>query len=451
MSFVPHTSEDVQSMLQTIGVNQVTDLFEEIPESLLLTQPLKLPKALDELALSRLMKDRAAQDNTFLSYLGAGAYQHYIPAAVWEIVGRGEWLTCYTPYQAEASQGSLQLIYEYQTMMASLTGMEVSNASLYDGATALAEAILMAARSNGSAQKNRVLMPSSVNPLYQHTVDTIIKTQHLASQSVNFVRSSGLIDVDQLKTRDVSDVFALVIQQPNFFGGLEDVHALTDWAKSNGLLVIACVNPMSLALLCEPGSWGKEGADIVCGEGQPLGVPLASGGPYFGFLTSRMSLVRQMPGRIVGATVDEEGRKGFALTLQAREQHIRRAKAKSNICTNQGLLVTAATIYMSLMGFEGLKRVAEQSHANMNYFLSQIKKLSGVHVLFDASYFHECVLHFDKPVKTILEYMQKHNILAGLSLKPYYSEYDNALLVCTTEIKRESDIDQYIDILRGVL
>ena len=327
MSFIPHTDDDIRDMLAAIGAG-------------------------------RLMAERAARDGRQLNFIGAGAYDHHVPAAVWAIVTRGEFYSAYTPYQAEASQGTLQLLYEYQSMMASLTGMEVSNASLYDGATALAEACLMAVRANRRSKSARILLPVACNPRYRETVQAVAGNQNLAFELLPYDASGGQTTVASLDKYRGEDITALVIQQPNFFGMLEDVDALTDRAHDAGMLVIAVVNPVSLALLKPPGEWGTRGVDIVCGEGQPLGVPLASGGPYFGFMTTRMEHVRQMPGRIVGRTVDLDGKPGFTLTLQAREQHIRRSKATSNICTNQGLLVTAATIYMSLLGPRGLAQVA---------------------------------------------------------------------------------------------
>ena len=281
-----------------------------------------------------------------------------MPAAVWAIVSRGEFYSAYTPYQAEASQGTLQLLYEYQSMMASLTGMDASNASLYDGATALGEACLMAVRAHRKSKSARILLPAALNPRYRDVVKAVAGNQRLAFELLSYDDRGGHTPAASLERYRGEDVTALVIQQPNFFGTLEDVDELTDRAHEMGMLVIAVVNPVSLALLKPPGEWGARGADIVCGEGQPLGVPLSSGGPYFGFMTTRMEHIRQMPGRIIGRTVDLDGKPGYTLTLQAREQHIRRSKATSNICTNQGLLVTAATIYMSLLGPRGLAQVA---------------------------------------------------------------------------------------------
>ena len=351
--------------------------------------------------IGRLMAERAARDGRQLNFIGAGAYDHHVPAAVWAIVTRGEFYSAYTPYQAEASQGTLQLLYEYQSMMTSLTGMDASNASLYDGATALAEACLMAVRANRRSKSARILLPVASNPRYRETVQAVAGNQNLAFELLPYDASGGQTTVASLEKYRGEDITALVIQQPNFFGTLEDVDALTDRAHEAGMLVIAVVNPISLALLKPPGEWGTRGADIVCGEGQPLGVPLSSGGPYFGFMTTRMEHVRQMPGRIVGRTVDLDGKPGFTLTLQAREQHIRRSKATSNICTNQGLLVTAATIYMSLLGPRGLAQVASACMERSAQLVDALTRVQGVRLAFDRPRFHEALLLLDRPVRGV--------------------------------------------------
>ncbi|MGQ0530018.1 MAG: aminomethyl-transferring glycine dehydrogenase subunit GcvPA, partial [Panacagrimonas sp.] len=375
MPFIPHTETDVSQMLSAIGAPSIEALFDEIPADLRCGKLKGVPEGLSEMEVARLMSERAAQDGRLINFCGAGAYEHHIPAAVWEITTRGEFYSAYTPYQAEASQGTLQLLYEFQTMMSELTGMEVSNASMYDGATALAEAILMAARANDANTSPNILLPRALHPFYAEVVTSCTAAQGLVTHTLPYDPSSGRA---QAQRGDGPAPTAVVIAQPNFFGVLEDVDALTDWAHAQGALVIAVVNPTSLALLKPPGQWGAKGADIVCGEGQPLGAPLSSGGPYFGFLTARKSLARQMPGRIVGRTIDLDGKQGFALTLQAREQHIRRAKATSNICTNQGLLVTAATIYMSLVGPQGLAKVASASMANTRVLVDALNQVPGV-------------------------------------------------------------------------
>jgi glycine dehydrogenase subunit 1 len=455
MAFIPHTPEDIAGMLKVIGARSIDDLFDEIPAQLR-AGTLALPAPLSEMEIGRLMSQRAALDGRPLNFIGAGAYEHHIPAPVWAITTRGEFYSAYTPYQAEASQGTLQLIYEYQSMMCALTGMEVSNASLYDGASALAEACLMAVRANRNSTSRRILMPRAVNTVYAQVAAAIAGNQDIGFQSVDYDRAAGRTLLEALAAFSGQDFTALVLQQPNFFGSLEEVDALTDWAHQNNIMVIAVVNPTSLALLKAPGEWGssvdgKQGADIVCGEGQALGVPLASGGPYFGFMATRMQYVRQMPGRIVGRTLDADGRPGFSLTLQAREQHIRRSKATSNICTNQGLMVTAATIYMSLLGPRGLEAVAQASMQRTHDLVSALSKVPGVKRAFTTPHFHEAVLILDRAPGTILAALSRRGILGGLDLSERYPELGHAMLVCATETKLDADIDAYASALSDAM
>lgn len=441
MPFIPHTEEDIQAMLASIGAKTIDDLFDEIPPALKGGSLKRVPPGLSEMEISRLMLERAEADGRYLSFIGAGAYEHHIPAAVWQITTRGEFYSSYTPYQAEASQGTLQLLYEYQTMMASLTGMDVSNASMYDGASALAEAALMAVRSHKSSR--RILMPATVHPIYRRVVRAIVKNQGIDVVEIPYCKESGQTLPEFLDAFDKEEFAALVIPQPNFFGVLEQVDALTDWAHSKNALAIGVVNPVALALLSPPGDWGAKGADVAVGEGQPLGIPLSSGGPYFGFMACKQALVRQMPGRIIGRTTDQDGKPGFVLTLQAREQHIRRSKATSNICTNQGLMVTAATIYMALTGPEGLRRIAAQSHANTLVLLEKLEVLKGVKRIFNGSLFHETVISLPGPVDDILRTLQNQQILGGLNLKDFYPELGSAILVCATETKTLADLENY--------
>ena len=448
MPFIPHTEEDISTMLASIGANTIEDLFDEIPLALK-SGSLKALPGLSEMEISRLMQDRAEVDGRYLNFIGAGAYEHPIPSAVWQITTRGEFYSSYTPYQAEASQGTLQLLYEYQTMMASLTGMDVSNASMYDGASALAEAALMAVRSHKSSR--RILIPTSLHPIYRRVVRAIVKNQGIEVIEIPYNLECGHTLVESLAPYAGQDIAALVIPQPNFFGVLEPVDALTDWAHANSALAIGVVNPMSLALLTPPGEWGSTGADVAVGEGQPLGIPLSSGGPYFGFMACKQALVRQMPGRIIGRTTDLNGNPGFVLTLQAREQHIRRSKATSNICTNQGLMVTAATIYMSLLGPEGLRRVATQSHANTLSLVEQLETLKGVKRIFSGDLFHEAVVTLPAPVAGALKMLKNQGVLAGLDLSEHYPELGNALLVCATETKIASDLEKYVSHLARAL
>ncbi|MFZ5593885.1 MAG: aminomethyl-transferring glycine dehydrogenase subunit GcvPA [Pseudomonadota bacterium] len=452
MPFIPHTEDDIRQMLAAIGASGIEDLFDEIPPELRAEAALEnIPDGMSEMDIARLMTERAEQDGRPLCFAGAGAYDHHIPAAVWEIATRGEFYSSYTPYQAEASQGTLQLLYEYQTMMASLTGMDVSNASLYDGASALAEAVLMAVRANRKSQSKRVLLPSTVHPVYRKVVHAIVRTQNIELIELAYCAECGHTVPEALEKYSGQDIAALVIPQPNFFGVLEEVDALTDWAHRNGALAIGLVNPVSLALLAPPSTWGEKGADIVCGEGQPLGAPLSSGGPYFGFLCCKQEHVRQMPGRIVGRTVDLDGKPGFTLTLQAREQHIRRSKATSNICTNQGLVVTAATIHMSLLGPDGLERVAGACHANTLALIDKLTAIPGVTKLLDRPLFHEAVLQLPRPAGEVLRELAAQRVLGGYDLSEDYPELGHALLICATETRTVDDIEIYANHLRRIL
>lgn len=451
MAFIPHTEEDIAEMLAEIGVAGIDDLFSEIPAGLKEASLDGVPDALPEMAITRIMRELAERDGSPLCFLGGGAYEHHIPAAVWEITTRGEFYSAYTPYQAEASQGTLQLIYEFQSMMTALTGLDVSNASLYDGASALAEASLMAVRANRKSKSATILVPRTVNPRYLRVAKSIAGNQGVRFKTIDFDPESGVTAVAALAEWAGQDVTALVIPQPNYFGRYEDVDALTRWAHEHGAMAIALVNPTSLALLKPPGEWGDDGADIACGEGQPLGVPLSSGGPYIGFMTCKKALVRQMPGRIVGRTLDLDEKPGFTLTLQAREQHIRRSKATSNICTNQGLVMTAATIYMSLLGASGLSRVAAASVANTRSLVSLLTALEGVEPVFSGPGFHEAVLRLDRPVRPVLEALASRDILGGVDLSDDFPELGDCVLVCATETKTDNDIRRYAQALGEIL
>ena len=441
MPFIPHTEEDINLMLEAIGVSNIDELFSEIPSDLFSEQLTKVPSGLSEMEIGRLMTTRSQQDGRYINFIGAGMYEHHIPAAVWELTTRGEFYTAYTPYQAEASQGTLQLVYEFQTMMTSLMALDVSNASLYDGASALAEAVLAAVRINKKARS--VLIPRTVNPIYRKVVATIVKNQGVNVVEVPFSISEGNTELDAIRDYQGEPIAAVVVPQPNYFGVLEDVDALTDCAHALGSLVIGLVNPTAMAVLKPPGQWGDKGADIAVGEGQPLGIPLSSGGPYMGFMCCKQQHVRQIPGRIVGRTRDEEGNDGFTLTLQAREQHIRRSKATSNICTNQGLMVVAATIYLSLLGPEGLRRVAAQCHENTNNLADKLCSVDGVQRCFARPFFHEVVIQLDQPVADVLRAIEAQGINGGIDLSADFPELGNALLTCATEKRTVDEVESY--------
>ena len=451
MPYIPHTPADIKNMLEQIDTSDLQALFDEIPEALRQNDIEGIPAGIGEMAMLQKARLMAEKNQKSTCFIGAGCYEHHIPAAVWDITSRGEFLTAYTPYQAEASQGTLQLLYEFQTMIAELTGMEVANSSLYDGATALAEAVLMAVRINAHSQSNRVLVAGTVHPFYRQTLETIARNQHIEIITLPFDIASGITAIEALNRYQSEDVTALVIPQPNFFGCLEQVDALTDWAHANQCISIACVNPMSLGLLKAPGAWGKQGVDIVCGEGQPFGCPMASGGPYFGFFSTRLKYVRQMPGRLIGRTVDRDGNPGFTLTLQAREQHIRRGKATSNICTNQGLLVTAATIHMSLLGPHGLQQTAQTCHQNTRKLAAALSSIKGVKQVFNSPSFHEVLFTFEKPVQWILNHLNQAGIAGGFAIESHYPMLNNTLLICATEMRTHEEIEHYAHSLKTIM
>lgn len=459
MPFVPHTQEDVRAMLAHIGADSVEALFDEIDPRLRQADFSALPEGESEMAMLAEFTARARLDETGPCFLGAGCYDHHIPAAVWDIAGRGEFLTAYTPYQAEASQGTLQLIYEYQSMMAALTGMEVSNASVYDGGSALAEAVLMAVRTRKRRRQPEadddivmVAVPGACHPLYLAAARSIVHNQgiRLVETGCGF---DGAASFDRLEraASGYGSFAAMVVQQPNFFGVIEPVDELVAWADDHGASTIAVVNPVALGLLKPPGEWNGGGVDIVCGDGQPLGVPMASGGPSFGFLCARQRHVRQMPGRIVGRTVDSAGKPGFTLTLQAREQHIRRGKATSNICTNQGLLVTAATIHMALLGPQGLRAVASACHERTGELVAALTSIDSVERTFAAPFFHECALNVGRHAEGVARALAAAGVVGGLPLERYAPGFDNHLLVCATEKRTAADIALFRDALARIL
>ena len=434
-------------MLREAGVADMEALFDEIPPELRSDALERVPPGMSEMAVLRWMAERAGDGPGLLCFAGAGSYDHHIPAAVWDLAQRGEFMTAYTPYQAEASQGTLQVIFEYQSMISELTATEVSNASVYDGASGLAEAVLMAVRANRRAGGRTVLLAESVHPHYREVVSNIVGNQGVRTGTLPI--RDGALDLAALGDR--RSVAAVVVQQPNFFGLLEQVDALTDWAHGCGALLIALVNPMTLAVLKPPGLWGAQGADIACGDGQPLGVPMASGGPSFGFLCCRKALVRQMPGRLVGRTLDLDGKAGYCLTLQAREQHIRRGKATSNICTNQGLLVTVATVHMALLGAAGLAQVARRCRENTRHLVDRLTRVPGVAARFDRPFFHECAVDLPAPAQPVLEALTERGVLGGVALDGYFPDMANTVLVCATEKRTAADIDAYARALRQVL
>ncbi len=433
-SYLPHTESDRRAMLDRIGVQGVEDLFADIPPDIRLDRPLALPPALGEWELLQDMRSLANRNRTVdeaISLLGAGAYNHFIPSAVDAIVGRSEFYTSYTPYQPELSQGMLQATFEYQSLVAELLGLDAANASLYDGATAVGEAAVMAC---AHTRRNRVLVSSTVNPDYRAVLRTYAHGQRI---DVTELRAGYEFAPDALEQEIGGDCAAVIVQYPNFFGSIEDVRTLADIAHGAGALFIVSANPIALGVLEAPGNLG---ADIAVAEGQPLGNALAFGGPYLGVIAAEQSLVRRLPGRIVGQTRDGEGRRGFVLTLQAREQHIRREKASSNICSNQALNALAATVYLSCMGPQGLREVARMCVDHAHYAADRFAR-AGFPKDGEAPFFHEFVLPLGPRAKEIRADMAAHGIFPGVDLGAYGPDFADRSLVAFTELVGKEQID----------
>ena len=440
MPFFPHTEAEVREMLNAVGANSINDLFDEIPQNLGWGGLATFPAARSELEVSQLMSARARLDGAPSCFIGAGAYDHHIPAAVWQIATRDEFYSACTPHHAEANQGTLQLIYEFQSMMAALTAMDLCNGSLHDGASALVAAILMAVRVNHKSVSRRILVPKSLHPAYRRVADNILHHQGIVLEQLPYDAKGGHTDPAVLQGYIGQDITALVIPQPNFFGVLEEADALAGWAQANNVLTIAVVNPLALSVLSPPGSWGGQGADICCGEGQPLGVPLSSGGPYFGFLGCRWALLRQMPGWIAGRTRDRTGQTAYSLIPQASDQSPGTA---SIFGSQQASAVTAATVHMALMGAEGLAQTAAKCHANTRRLAEKLCSIPGVALKFDRPVFHEQVLALPLRAQGVLRTLAAHNILGGLDLSRDYPELGNAILVCATERRTCEEIDSF--------
>jgi glycine dehydrogenase subunit 1 len=449
MPYIPHGAEDVEAMLRAIGVSSIDALFEPIPKEYRFKRALRLPKPAAELTLQREATEAALKTETFdrfNAFLGAGVYDRFIPAAVTHLAHRVETVTSYTPYQPEASQGNLTFMFEYQTAICELTGMEVSNASMYEGASACAEAMLMAMRVNGKG-RTRIVLSETVHPEYRQVVATYLRNIP-GADIVTVPARDGTTDLVALAAAADANTIAVLVQVPNFFGLVEDGFDLAAAAKAKGALLVACVDPISLGALEPPGAWG---ADIVCGEGQSLASGLAYGGPYFGFFASKMAFIRQMPGRIAGETVDLEGRRGFVLTLGTREQHIRRDKATSNICTNQGLLALRGLVYLSALGPKGLAEVAETCIAHSHYAADRIASLRGWSLAHpNRPFFQEFAVDGPIPADEVIERLRKKKILPGVALSRWFGDMPNRLLVAVTEVKTRRQIDALVAALGKV-
>jgi glycine dehydrogenase subunit 1 len=439
MRYLPHTPEDVAAMLQVVGADNLDDLFKSIPADCRRKDDLNLPQPLTEWDLNSHMSNLAATvavSPEYKMFMGAGSYDHHIPASISYLLGRSEFSTAYTPYQAEISQGTLQAIFEYQTLVSRLLGMEVANASMYDGASALAEALLMAIR---ITRRKKVAVSSAIHPLYRRVVQTYL---YPTGYEVVEIPYSADGRTDLAGHTNLEDLAAVAVQSPNFFGCIEDLKTIGEKVHSDEktLLVTCFSEPLAFGLLKNPGSLG---ADIVCGEGQSLGIPRSFGGPGLGMFAARKQHVRSMPGRLVGQTVDNTGKRGFVLTLATREQHIRREKATSNICSNQGLCATTSAMYMAALGGTGIRQLARQNHDRAEYLKGELKK-AGFAIGFDSPTFNEFVVEFPADFETTHQRLLEKKIVAGLSLAPYYPELANHYLLCATETSSKEDMDTLV-------
>jgi glycine dehydrogenase subunit 1 len=443
--FTPHTSPERKEMLQAVGARSLEELFNAVPEKFRFPK-IDLPPQKTEMEIAAEMSELAyANESTrdLISFLGAGAYNHYIPSAIDALVHRGEFFTAYTPYQPEVSQGTLQAIFEYQSLIANLTGMEVCNASHYDGATSTAEAVIMA-HSHFRGKRNKVIVSPAVHPHYRETIRTYM-------QGVEEFSMTGDSNPDPLDPPDslielIDENTCLVtVSYPDFFGNIYDYAQLTKTAHAKGALVAVVINPIALGMLKPPSTFD---ADIVVGEGQPLGIPLSLGGPYLGLFATKKEFIRKVAGRLVGETVDQDGKRGYVLTLTAREQHIRREKATSNICSNQGLMALSSSIYLSLLGKQGLRQVAELCYQNAHYAAREIALIPGFSVCMDTPFFHEFMVCCPKPIDEINAHLLEHGILGGYDLEIDYPSMKNTMLVAVTEMNTKEDIDIFVDVLK---
>ena len=444
MPYTPHTPEDIQEMLSTIGVDTVEELFSELPAALL-NPDIDLPSPLAEQEIREEMLELGNKNRTvesYLSFIGGGAYERIRPSLIDTILSRAEFATSYTPYQAEVSQGTLQFIFEFQSMIAALSGMEAANASMYDGASALAEAALMAMR---VTRKNKILFASTLHPRWKETLRTYL--EGIRTELVEIPERQGVLDSSFLRDHLDDNTAALLVQQPNFWGFLEEVSDWKDAVINSKALWVQAADPVSLGVLVPP---GELGADIAVGELQSLGLPLSFGGPYAGYFACKQKYVRQMPGRVVGKTTDLEGKTGYVLTLQTREQHIRRAKATSNICTNQSLCALAATLYLTLMGPEGMRELGRQNHDKAHYLAEKMVAETGVKLISDRPFFNEFTLELPVPAEEVARKMKAEGIVAGI-YQPLWTGSENRLIVCVTETKKKTDLDRAAECFRNAL
>lgn len=444
MDYISNQEPQNREMLAVIGVKAVEELFTAIDATLLLPRP-SAEDGISEYEGIRLMESLAAKNlyQNYENYLGAGAYEHHVPALVNAICSKSEFLTSYTPYQPEASQGMLQIIFEFQSAMCALTGLDVSNASLYDGASACAEALLMAIRFQ---KRSKVVVANNLHPHYRGAVSQYLSGLDVQIKNISFLQN-GLLDIPSLEDALDSETAAVLVQYPNFFGSIDDIKSISAKARAVGALTIVCANPLVYGLYA---SAAEIGADIAVGDCQPLGMPLQFGGPYTGYMTCRKELVRQMPGRIVGETVDTRGRRGFVLTLQAREQHIRREKATSNICTNQALAALASLVTILWYGKKGIYRLALTNYQRAAYLKNQLEKILGDSPFTTVPFFNEFVVRFKKPISEVTKHFRNHGIEPGIDLGRFYPQLSEYLLVAVTETKSKEQLDRYCEVARGL-
>ncbi len=444
MRYIPATKSNIEEMLKEIGVDSIDELFQSIPESLRVRKDLKLSSAMSELELTRYFQKLASKNHAvdrYSSFLGAGCYRHFLPSVINHIASRSEFYTSYTPYQPEISQGTLQAIFEFQSLICMMTGMDVANASMYDGASSLAEAALMASR---ITKRKELIISHAIQPDYRKVLDTYLSNLDINIKIAPFTED-GLTDLIWVENESNDQCAAILIQNPNFFGVIENIELFSNIAhKNNALQIVSITEPVSLGILKPP---GEMGVDIVTGEGQPLGIPMNFGGPSLGLFATREKFVRSMPGRLVGETVDSEGRPGYVLTLSTREQHIRRERATSNICTNQGLCALMATVYLSTMGKNGMKEVAEQNIQKANYAKKRLSKINDVQLKFSGKIFNEFVIKTGKSSAEINNQLLKHSIIGGLDLEKYYPDLKNCMLFCVTEYNTKEEIDKMAEII----
>ncbi len=448
--YLPHTEEDIADMLNTIGVDSIDDLFRDIPSELELNRPLNLPEGISEYEVIKKLRDISKQDiSEYVSFLGGGSYDHIIPAVVKHITSRSEFYTAYTPYQAEISQGILQAIFEFQTMICELTSLDVSNASLYDGHTAASEACAMALNSVRPRVKgaDTLLYSETIHPFTKQVLETYFSHTGITLKEIR--QTAGVTSFEDLESKLSSKVAGVIVQTPNFLGYLEDYTGFADLIHNNGSLFIISSNPLSLGILKPQGAWG---ADVAIGDTQALGLPSYFGGPSVGYIAADRKLLRKMPGRIVGQSLDRQGKRAFLLTLQAREQHIRRERANSNICSNQALAALATTVYLAVVGKQGLREVGRRNVQKAHYLFNRLINELPVEPLYERPFFNEFPVRLNRHAPSVLRRMEDEGIFAGIALERFYPDsFKDVIAVAVTEKRTKDELDLYVDTLRGIL